>query len=211
MWGRLTDEHHVIAVNSRGEYFYDKGLCKNVVGVTLCEPEILNIHRIPDTCVAELVVNRGIGNLCLNGMKIFSPVKQEYIYLKRGDEVIIFSSYNDTVNFKCGTANIPDSKQIATGLNKLTVPKSCYARSSELVIYSQSRVVDRGLLLNVDSLDFTKDVAELSGLIEAVLSLNFSRVVDELNEIGYDVKHISVDLASVGQSLVELDGRIGLN
>jgi hypothetical protein len=169
----------------------------------MCEPEILEIHRIPDTCVAELVLNRGIANLCLNNMKIFSPVKQEYIYSKSGDEVIVFSSYNDTVNFKCGIANIPESKQITAGLNRLTVPRGCYARSRDLLISSHSKVVNKGLTPNVNTLDFTKDIDELSGLIESVHNRNFSRVIDELNELGDDVKNVSVDLASVGQSLVE--------
>jgi hypothetical protein len=135
MWGRLPIENDVIAVNSRGEYFYDQGLCKEVGGITICEPEILNNRRIPDACVPDLVSNKGIGSFCLNGKKKFLPLQQEYIYLQSGDEVIIFSPRNDTVTFKCGIVNIPDSKQIALGLNKLTVPKGCYARSSELVIH----------------------------------------------------------------------------
>jgi hypothetical protein len=136
-------------------------------------------------------------------MKIFSPVQQEYIYLNSGDEVIVFSGYNDTVNFKCGIVNIPESKQIAAGLNKLTIPKGCYARSRELVIYSHSKVVNKGLMPNVNKLDFTKNIDELSGLVEAVNDMNFSRGIDELTELGDDIKHMSLNLASIGQSLVE--------
>jgi hypothetical protein len=117
-------------------------LCKEKDGVTICEPEVLEIRRIPDTCVAELVLNKGIGNLCLEKMTIFSPVKQEYVYSKNGDEVVVFSSYNDTMSFKCGIGNIPESKWITAGLNGLTVPKGCYARSRELVIYSHGKVVN---------------------------------------------------------------------
>jgi hypothetical protein len=199
MWGQLLIEEPVIAINSRGEYFYDLGLCETRNDVTICNPEILNIRLLPDACVAELVLNKGLGKLCLNSMKIFSPVRQEYIYLNSGDEVVIFSPMNDTLTFKCGIANIPESKQLATGLNKLTVPKGCYARSSELIIHSHSMVMDKGLMPSVDKLDFAKDVEELSGLID----LNFRKVIDELNELGEEVKHVSVDLASVDQSLVE--------
>jgi hypothetical protein len=109
----------------------------------------LNIRRIPDDCVSELVLNNGIGNMCLSGMYKFSPMKQEYIYLKSGDDVVIFSHMDDTVIFKCGIANIPDSKQISVGLNRMTVQKGCYARSSELIIHSHSEVVGKGLLPSV--------------------------------------------------------------
>jgi hypothetical protein len=85
----------------------------------------------------------------------------------------------------------------------LTVPKGCYARSQELVVYSHSKVVNKGLIPNVDTLDFTKDVGELSSLIESVHNINFTIVMSELNELGDDIKHVSVDLASVGQSMVE--------
>jgi hypothetical protein len=96
MWGQLIVDKPVIAVNSRGEYFYDPGVCSTVSSVTVCEPEFLNIRLVPDTCMAELVLNRGLGNLCLNSMKIVSPMRQEYIYLKDGDEVVIFTPMNDT-------------------------------------------------------------------------------------------------------------------
>jgi hypothetical protein len=171
MWGQLLVEEHVIAINSRGEYFYDLGICSTVSSVTICEPELLNIRLVPDTCVAELVLNRGLGNLCLKSMRIVSPVRQEYIYLKNGDEVIIFTPMNDTLTFKCGIANIPETKQLTKGLNKLVIPKGCYARTSELIIHSHSLVIDRGLMPSVDSLDFSKDVEELSGLIESVHNL----------------------------------------
>jgi hypothetical protein len=203
MWGQLLVEKHVIAINSRGEYFYDLGVCNTVSSVTICEPELLNIRLVPDTCVAELVLNRGLGNLYLNSMKIVSPVRQEYIYLKNGDEVVIFTPLNDTLTFKCRIANIPETKQLIMGLNRLVIPKGCYARTSELIIHSHSMVIDRGLLPSVGSLDFSKDVEELSGFIESVHNLNFTKVIEELRDLGEDVKHISVDLASVDESLVE--------
>jgi hypothetical protein len=57
MWGQLIVEEHVIAVNSRGEYFYDFGVCSTKGTLTVCQPELLNIRLIPDTCVAELVLH----------------------------------------------------------------------------------------------------------------------------------------------------------
>jgi hypothetical protein len=203
MWGQLVVEKPIIAVNSRGEYFHDLGVCNNASSVTICEPELLNIRLSPDACVAELVLNKGLGKFCLNSMRIVLPVRQEYIYLKNGDEVVIFTPMNDTLTFKCGIANIPETKQLVTGLNKLVIPKGCYARSSELVIHSHSMVIDKGLLPSVDNLDFSKDVAELSGFIESVHNLNFTNVIEELRDLGEDVKHVSVDLASVDKSLVE--------
>jgi hypothetical protein len=203
MWGQLDVAESVIAINSRGEYFYDTGVCSTMSTVTICEPELLNIRLVPDTCVAKLVMHRGLGNLCLDSMKIVSPSKQEYIYLKNGDNVVIFTPVNDTLTFKCGIANIPETKQLTMGLNKLVIPKGCYARTSELVIHSHSTVIDKGLLPSVDTLDFSKDVEELSGFIESVHNLNFMRVIVELHELGEDVKHVSVDLASVDESLVE--------
>jgi hypothetical protein len=200
MWGQLLVEQPIIAINSRGEYFYDLGLCNTASSVTICEPELLNIRLSPDACVAELVLNKGLGNLCLNSMRIVSPVRQEYIYLKNGDEVVIFTPINDTLTFKCGIANIPETKKLAMGLNRLVIPRGCYARTSELVIHSHSMVMDRGLLPSVDNLDFSKDVEELSGLIESVHNLNFTKVIEELRDLGEDV---SVDLASVDESLVE--------
>jgi hypothetical protein len=74
MWGQLNVEDHVIAINSRGEYFYDFGVCSTMSTVTICEPELLNIRLVPDTCVAELVMHRGLENLCLSSMKIVSPL-----------------------------------------------------------------------------------------------------------------------------------------
>jgi hypothetical protein len=171
---------------------------------------LLNVQLVPDTCVAELVLNRGLGNLCLNSMKIVSPVRQEYIYLKSGDEVIIFTPMNDILTFKCGIANIPETKQLSMGLNRLVIPKGCYARSSELIIHSHSMVIDKGLMPSVDTLDFSKDVEELSGFIESVHNLNFTKIIEELHELGEDVKHISVDLASVDESLVEFRKRKAL-
>jgi hypothetical protein len=203
MWGQLLVEKPVIAINSRGEYFYDLGMCNTLNSVTICDPEILNISLLPDSCMAELVLNKGLGNLCLSSMKIFLPVRQEYIYLKSGDEVVIFSPMNDTLTFKCRIANIPDSKQLEKGLNKLIVPKGCIARSSELVIHSHSMVMDKGMMPSVDKLDFAKDVDDLSGLIESEHNLNFTKVINELSELGEDVRHVSVDLVSVDQSLVE--------
>jgi hypothetical protein len=99
--------------------------------------------------------------------------------------------------------NIPDTKQLTMGLNRLVVPKGCYAKTSELIIHSHSMVVDKALLPSVDALDFSKDVDELSGLIESVHNLNFSKVIAELQELGDDIKHVSVDIASVDESLVE--------
>jgi hypothetical protein len=64
-------------------------------------------------------------------------------------------------------------------------------------------VIDKGLLPSVDTLDFSKDVDELSGLIESVHNLNFTKVVAELHDLGEDVKHASVDITSVEESLVE--------
>jgi hypothetical protein len=203
MWGQLLVEKPVIASNSRGEYFYDLGVCNTVSSVTICEPELLNIRLVPDTCLAELVMNKGLGNLCLNSMKIVSPMRQEYIYLQNGDEVVIFTPMNDTLTFKCGIANIPETKQLTMGLNKLVIPKGCYARSSELIIHLHSMVIDRRLLPSVDNLDFSKDVEELSGFIESVHNLNFTKVIEELRDLGEDVRHVSVDLASVDASLVE--------
>jgi hypothetical protein len=43
MWGQLLVEKPVIAINGKGEYFYDLGLCKTLSSVTICKPEILNI------------------------------------------------------------------------------------------------------------------------------------------------------------------------
>jgi hypothetical protein len=203
MWGQLDVAGSVIAINSRGEYFYDIGVCSTMSTVTICEPELLNIWLVSDTCVAELVMHGGLGNLCLNSMKIVSPLKQEYIYLKNGDDVVIYTPVNDTLTFKCGIANIPETKQLTMGLNKLIIPKGCYARTSELVIHSHSTVIDKGLLPSVGTLDFSKDVEELSGFIESVHDLNFTRVIEELHELGEDVKHVSVDIASVDESLVE--------
>jgi hypothetical protein len=129
MWGQLIVEEHVVAVNSRGQYFYDFGVCSTRSTLTVCEPELLNIRLVPDTCVAELVLHRGLGNICLSNMRIFTPVRQEYVYLKDGDNVMIFTPVNDTLTFKCGIANIPDTKQLSMGLNKLVVPKGCYAKT----------------------------------------------------------------------------------
>jgi hypothetical protein len=98
---------------------------------------------------------------------------------------------------------VPETKQLTMGLNRLVIPKGCYASSSELIIHSHSMVIDRGLLPSVDSLDFSKDVEELSGFIESVHNLNFTKVIEELRDLGEDVKHVSVDLASVDASLVE--------
>jgi hypothetical protein len=162
----------------------------------------LNIRLLPDACVAELVLNKRLGNLCLNSMKIAFQLGKS-IYLKNGDEVVIFTPMNDTLTFKCGIANIPETKQLAMGLNRLVVPKGCYARSSELIIHSHIMVIDKGLMPSVDKLDFSRDVEEMSGLIESVHNLNFTKVIDELRELGEDVKHVSVDLASVDKSLVE--------
>jgi hypothetical protein len=55
-------------------------MCNTLSSVTICEPELLNIWLLPDACVAELVLNKGLGNLCLNSMKIVSPTRQEYIF-----------------------------------------------------------------------------------------------------------------------------------
>jgi hypothetical protein len=178
-------------------------MCNTKSSVTICEPELLNIRLLPDACVAELVLNKGIGNLCLTSMKIVSPTRQEYIYLKNGDEVVIFTPINDTLTFKCGIVSIPETKQLAMGLNRMVIPRGCYARSSELVIHSHSMVIDKGLLPSVDNLDFSKNVEELSGLIESVHNLNFTKVIEELRALGKDVKPVSVDLASVDESLVE--------
>jgi hypothetical protein len=197
MWGQLPVDKPVIAVNSRGEYFYDLGLCSTMSSVTICEPELLNIQLVPDTCMAELVLNRGLGNLCLNSMKIVLPMRQEYIYAKNGDEVIIFTPMNDTLTFKCGITNITETKQLTMGLNRLVIPRGCYARSNELIIHSHSMVIDKGLLPSVDTLDFSKDVEELSGFIESVHNLNFTKVIEELRDLGDDIKHVSVDIASV--------------
>jgi hypothetical protein len=110
---------------------------------------------------------------------------------------------NDTLTFKCGIAKIPETKQLTMGLNRLVIPKGCYARTSKLIIHSHSMVIDKGLLPSVDTLDFSKDVEELSGFIESVHNLNFSKVVAELHELGEDIKHVSVDIASVDKLLVE--------
>jgi hypothetical protein len=64
-------------------------------------------------------------------------------------------------------------------------------------------VIDKGLLPSVDTLDFSKDVEELSGLIESVHNLNFTKIIEKLHELGEDVKHVSVDITSVEESLVE--------
>jgi hypothetical protein len=85
-------------------------------------------------------------------------------------------------------------------LNVLIVLQGCIAKTKELVIYSHSKKINKGLIPSAEVLDFTKDIDELSSLIEVVHNINFSKVV---NELGSVIKQVSVDLASVEQLLAD--------
>jgi hypothetical protein len=126
------------------------------------------------------------------------PQTQSFIYINEMKTARIFSPYQDTVTYICGSNLKPNTSTIEPGFNDFTFKTGCTVRTSELVVFSQistSDITD----IHVEQMmpDINDVFNELSKDIEQANTVNLTQMAQDFDKLSSLIKNETVDINNV--------------
>jgi hypothetical protein len=204
LWGRFQLESKSIAKNRKGySFLFNEEDCTRSGDNLVCFAERLEIHRRPQSCVEELVVNQGFSGICVRKMDLIIPSGQQYIHHTDVNVVTLFSAFNDTMEIVCGARNgsVSSISQIGIGYTIVHLPWGCKILTTELVVYSAATVEVEGSIPLVTAKDWSVEIGKLAEDIGEIHRLNLSRLESDFTQYAESVRVSKMDIAEVEDSI----------
>ena len=198
-------EHHLVAINGLRETFiYTPGICREILGYTICPPQNIELHTKPRYC-SEALLQLSTENLklCLDNMYLSKNVNsQKYIFTQGLSKVRLFSPFNDSASTLCGSNFTKDVMPIRIGYTDIATNSECTVFTSQMKILSpippsdDTEVKVQFFLPNM-----TMIMDNLMNELEVVHAMNLTTLFSDMKTFSQDVTEEKTKLVDVQKSL----------
>ena len=136
-YGRYDIPFPYVAINSQREMFpFRAADCPAKNSITICSPHAINVHIRPQTCAEELVADVKKKVICKETARPDKTPTQKFIYMNNATQIRLFSTFDDTASYLCGSKMFPNTTRIKIGYTDLAFKSDCVLYTANLKIMS---------------------------------------------------------------------------
>jgi len=207
VYQRFVLESDKVAIGPEGKIFLYAGEpCPSLGDTTICEYRMVEIHARPVACVEFLARNpKEIPDRCLNSMQFFLTNTQMYLYHEDGQNVTIFSPYEDKARIVCELNRTVSSVLdlvLHEGLSMVLIPAKCVLTTTDLVVHSAvTSSSSDGRVPTVSRIDLATELTKLADDLEVIHEVNTSQLAGEFLSFATELGIENADIGKIAKSI----------
>ena len=201
---KIFSEKQLIAKNKLGYLtYFDTNYCTMDKDLKVCDGSNMIIKRVPTTCIENLLYRSGSEDIpvnCKQNIKfVIEPMQS---FMRKENFVVIFSPFNDIIEYRHDNGSMYLVGNLSTGLNKVFPRGDMY--TSQLVIRQAGKVnnytfaTDRVLTeISSEFLDLTNNLTFITRMNDSTMMNNLKMFVKSEGSLGVDIMKAETQLRHI--------------